>query len=203
MNRPIDLTGNRFGKWTVLEYVGKRHWKCLCDCGTIKDVNADSLRQGRSTSCGCNRHPDLTGKRFGSLTVKDIVLASGGNGSHFKYVCVCDCGNEKVVRSSALKEGRVTSCGCLNGFRKQRKIIYKEITGKEVPSNMSVIFLDNNPNNRDIDNLHLVTHEAYNKMLINGWLNLDKKSKLVALQICETNVLANKILNKCNEREVL
>ena len=60
----IDLTGKRFGRLTVLEMGesryqpnGKRRifWKCKCDCGKIKEVEGASLREGRTTSCGCYR----------------------------------------------------------------------------------------------------------------------------------------------------
>ena len=54
----IDLTGHRFGRWTVLEFAGKTpgglvQWKCRCDCGQISTVQAGSLRRGRTKSCGC------------------------------------------------------------------------------------------------------------------------------------------------------
>lgn len=58
-----DLTGKRFGRYTVIEYVGtkydknggnaKAQWKCKCDCGNIRVVNSASLLLGRSKSCGC------------------------------------------------------------------------------------------------------------------------------------------------------
>lgn len=55
----IDLTGQRFGRWTVIgrgENRKKRvFWTCKCDCGTIKDVASKSLRFGNSKSCGCFR----------------------------------------------------------------------------------------------------------------------------------------------------
>ena len=40
-----DLTGRRFGKLVVLEYVGTNKnrrsiWKCQCDCGIIKNIIA-------------------------------------------------------------------------------------------------------------------------------------------------------------------
>ena len=63
MARPeIMLTpGERFGRWTVLEYAGKisnttwndRLWKCRCDCGTEGIVRQNALRSGQSQSCGC------------------------------------------------------------------------------------------------------------------------------------------------------
>lgn len=53
LRRLIDLTGKRFGHWTVLSYVTRSRWKCQCDCGTILDVIASNLSRGRTKSCGC------------------------------------------------------------------------------------------------------------------------------------------------------
>lgn len=53
--KPIDLTGNRYHRWTVLSYVGRSYWDCLCDCGTKKRVNGFYLTHGISKSCGCYR----------------------------------------------------------------------------------------------------------------------------------------------------
>ena len=52
-----DLTGSKFGKWTVIKYVetAKRRqtfWECKCECGNSKVVSSNSLRNG-SKSCGC------------------------------------------------------------------------------------------------------------------------------------------------------
>ena len=59
---------------------------------------------------------DLTGQRFGRLTViertEDIVYTSGQK--KVAWLCKCDCGNKKIVKSSCLKEGTVQSCGCYN-----------------------------------------------------------------------------------------
>lgn len=53
-----DLTGQRFGKLTVIErceHIGNRPaWKCICDCGNIKFVQAKRLTGGIAISCGCN-----------------------------------------------------------------------------------------------------------------------------------------------------
>lgn len=58
MPKRIDLTGQRFGKLTVLGESSTRrnrkiHWLCRCDCGITKDICGGSLRSGLSTSCGC------------------------------------------------------------------------------------------------------------------------------------------------------
>lgn len=49
----IDLKGQTFGKWYVLEYAGEHYWKCkcLCGCNTIRNIRGDQLRDGKSTSC--------------------------------------------------------------------------------------------------------------------------------------------------------
>lgn len=54
---------------------------------------------------------DLTGKKFGRLTVKEFVRSENGNAS---WKCVCVCGNEKEVLAHNLKRGYVQSCGCLS-----------------------------------------------------------------------------------------
>ena len=58
----IDITGLRFGKWTVISRSDVRgdgeksvvHWHCICDCGNAILVKGVSLRNGSSKSCGCS-----------------------------------------------------------------------------------------------------------------------------------------------------
>jgi hypothetical protein len=56
MNRVIELTGQRFGRMTVLYRSGsKKHyaqWPCVCDCGHTLDVRSDKLQNGHTKSCG-------------------------------------------------------------------------------------------------------------------------------------------------------
>lgn len=56
--RGVDLTGRKFGRWTVLSRIikddGKTAYNVKCDCGNIGQVAPYSLgRKGRSMSCGC------------------------------------------------------------------------------------------------------------------------------------------------------
>lgn len=70
MSELIDLTGQRFGRLTVIgrgtSYVypetfsSKRkkrnkvtRWICRCDCGKTKEITSPALRKGRAKSCGC------------------------------------------------------------------------------------------------------------------------------------------------------
>lgn len=56
-----DLSGRRFGLWTVMERVEKPEhrkqgtfWRCVCDCGQEGIVAASELKYNKSRSCGCN-----------------------------------------------------------------------------------------------------------------------------------------------------
>lgn len=52
-----DITGQRFGRLTVLGYAGchqrRRLWLCKCDCGQSKLAENGNLRSGGTKSCGC------------------------------------------------------------------------------------------------------------------------------------------------------
>lgn len=65
-----DLTGQKFGRWTVLKHVPHKRrlrWLCKCNCGTIKEVNQQSLLSKTSVSCGCYKTDTCT-KHGGSYT---------------------------------------------------------------------------------------------------------------------------------------
>lgn len=57
---------------------------------------------------------DLTGQRYGRLVVferaEDHITESGRKITRWK--CICDCGNETIVRHGGLRSGTTTSCGC-------------------------------------------------------------------------------------------
>lgn len=54
---------------------------------------------------------DLTGQRFGRLTV---IEKNGHLGGELAWECVCDCGNHTTVRGSDIRTGNTRSCGCLH-----------------------------------------------------------------------------------------
>lgn len=57
------------------------------------------------------QYNDLTGKKFGRLTV--IGLDDERSSRRTYFWCKCDCGNIKSVRSDSLLSGKIRSCGCL------------------------------------------------------------------------------------------
>lgn len=128
MGKSIDITGKRYGKLTVLRKTDERDssgcvmWECACDCGTIKNVSTNCLNRGTVKSCGCEqiRLEDLTGKKFGRLTVVELDRYDPKSHST-KWKCVCDCGKEKTVLASCLKSGNTTSCGCYDLEQKSKR----------------------------------------------------------------------------------
>lgn len=71
----IDLTGNHYGRLTVIERgpnAGKEtRWVCECECGTRTLVYGLSLKSGATRSCGClvvesNRARSVTHGMFGT-----------------------------------------------------------------------------------------------------------------------------------------
>ncbi|QQX25935.1 hypothetical protein [Heyndrickxia sporothermodurans] len=115
--------------------VNKRRWLCQCDCGNQLPVITDSLRNGNTKSCGCNKNewiseknsPDLTGKRFSKLKVLRRNLEKTNN-NHTFWECQCDCGNTTVVDSSNLISGNTKSCGCLSPIISKEQCINEMIS---------------------------------------------------------------------------
>lgn len=122
-----NLIGQRFGKLVVKKKVlsnghGAR-WLCECDCGNYCEVDANHLKRNEIQSCGCYRKEqiseynlttkliDLTGQRFGKLT----VLYRGPNkGEQPTWICKCDCGTiTHPIMGGNLRGGMTKSCGCL------------------------------------------------------------------------------------------
>lgn len=61
-----DLTGQCFGRWTVIQYSYKNNnnkhhfWLCECICGNKKNIWSGSLKNGDSKSCGCQNIERIT-----------------------------------------------------------------------------------------------------------------------------------------------
>lgn len=74
----INLIGQVFGKWTVINKSEKRsrnggiYWHCKCDCGKEKDVLSQSLRNGRSLSCG--NHNNIS---KGNVKISELLDEAG------------------------------------------------------------------------------------------------------------------------------
>ncbi len=54
---------------------------------------------------------DLTGQKFGKLTVKERVENDKNGGA--RWLCECECNNKKIISAKHLKSQKIQSCGCL------------------------------------------------------------------------------------------
>lgn len=103
-----DLTGRKFGEWTVLKYLGKSTWLCSCSCGrTLKNIKSTQLKTKQATMCDKCREEqksnniryDLTGEKIGSIEV--IKYIKGGS-----WECRCKCGNILTVKGYNLRKAK-------------------------------------------------------------------------------------------------
>lgn len=148
MGKFKDLTGQRFGKLTVIErttdYIypsgtkGVR-WKCQCDCGKIVEIMTQPLKDGQTKSCGCSKgefislavSDNLIGKKFNHLTV---IQRNGyivhNDRTTLQWLCKCDCGNQVSATAYQLKNDIIKSCGCLTDNIHHKKCC-DDITGQK------------------------------------------------------------------------
>lgn len=60
-----------------------------------------------------DRAIDMVGQRYGRLVVIALDSTGGKHGKR-KWLCLCDCGKQKVVIGWLLRCGHTSSCGCLH-----------------------------------------------------------------------------------------
>ena len=85
-----DLTKLKFGRLTSLNPTSKRAsngsviWKCVCDCGNMKEVPAANLVRGDIKSCGClgKENSSASGKKVGEINVSKNVVSD----THIKLI---------------------------------------------------------------------------------------------------------------------
>ena len=122
MSKAKDLTGQTFGRLTVLRYEKKGEGKqsrrfclCQCSCGNERLIRPSRLTDGSRKSCGCQKkespksEADITGKRINMLTA---VSRAENRGRYVYWLFKCDCGKTKEIRIGTFLRGEVQSCGC-------------------------------------------------------------------------------------------
>ena len=123
----LEKPGQKFGKWTLIKPSNdSRKWVCECECGTIKEVRADSLKAGATLSCGCDTKRlqreakirqgskyDLTGMKFGEWE----ALSYAGDS---QWLCRCKCGKEQKIQTGSLRFGCTKMCkACAEEYIRQ------------------------------------------------------------------------------------
>lgn len=156
ISRPKDLSymiGKKFGNLTVIQRTEnhitpsgqkKAMFICKCDCGNYKTVSSQSLKTGRTKSCGCLPTKtrgsglfDLTGKRFGKLVVIERAedykyITKNKETMQPRWLCKCDCGNITIAQGGNLRNGNTTNCGCERRKSKSETIITEFLTENKI-----------------------------------------------------------------------
>ena len=128
-----DLTGQVFGKLTVVSFAGykifnngarKAQWLCLCECGNTIIIFAEKLKAKirKITSCGCD-YKGINCKHFKDLTketlpngikaIRFLFMKEINKQTKSVWLFKCHCGNEFEANGIDVIRGDTSSCGCL------------------------------------------------------------------------------------------
>lgn len=105
MSKRLNLIGQRFERLTVIEFASVKnkgtYWKCLCDCGNEKIISGNSLKGGKTKSCGClnfegnRRTHGMCGTKFYNTWLNMKQRCNNPNSTKYKIygkrgIKVCD-----------------------------------------------------------------------------------------------------------------
>ena len=117
------------------------YYVCKCKCGNVKSIALSSLLRGVTKSCGClkkesDKPNDLTDIVFGKLKVRCLDEERTAQTHRGYWICDCECGGSKSIRSDALLSGKTTSCGCVLAASRHRPntAIMNDLTDREFGS---------------------------------------------------------------------
>lgn len=64
---------------------------------------------------------DISGLKFGKLTVLHYIYSIRAVSLTNYYRCLCECGNETTVTTQNLRSGNTRSCGCIKKTKNQKE----------------------------------------------------------------------------------
>lgn len=108
---------------------------------------------------------DLTGQKFGELTVLKFAYTKG----HSYWECLCSCGNKIIVPSNSLKTGNTKSCGCLNHKSSHKSLIgqkFNKLTVLELHHKEKLISKNGKQNGYEY--FYLCECECGKKIIVNS-----------------------------------
>ncbi len=121
----------KFGKPMQIRDFNCRHGYHDVSISLIKEVWGTFNNMKEYVGLDSKRHEkkldDLTGRKYGYLTVLDLFRDSKHN-RDVVWRCECECGNEKFVTTNSLLNNKNISCGCHDG-KPQRSPVY-DMVGK-------------------------------------------------------------------------
>lgn len=165
--KAIDLTGQRFGKLTVIEKNGKKGkdsaWLCICKCGNKCVVSTTNLKNGHSSSCGCLRKENIRQRAtFHGLSFTPLYYIWGA----MMQRCTnprCKAYQHYGARGIKICEDWRNFKSFYNwaipaGYREGLSIERIDVNGDYCPQNCKWIYRAEQQKNKR--NNHLITHEG-------------------------------------------
>lgn len=161
MGRFQDLTGNKYGRLTVINRDTTRkgvYWNCLCECGNYCSIHRRDIVRGSTKSCGClskevahnkiikinTKHND-SGTRLYSIYLGMIDRCRRKNNHAYKYyggrgIKVCD---EWLENYLVFKEWAIN-----NGYQNNLTIDRINVNGNYEPDNCRWITIQDQQRNK-------------------------------------------------------
>lgn len=168
MSRFIDLTGQRFGRLTVLNrskdnVYGEAAWYCLCDCGRSAIVRSSYLRSGWTKSCGCisKEVTSMRSKKYNSFRVVGNIA----------FVQLSNTEEEMCVDLNVWEHGASNYCWCLNGYGyasayiydKRKRMVFHNYAFPDCPPGKCVDHKNGNRIDNRRENIRFVTIQQNNQ----------------------------------------
>jgi len=174
----VDLTGNVYGKLTVIDFSQRKHgrayWNCICTCGNKKIVQGYDLTSGHTKSCGCLRKIDGKEPRYRHGKVHTRLYRIWGN-----MKSRCDNPNSKYYKDyggrgiSYCKEWAdfvlFEEWALTNGYKDNLTIDRINNNGNYEPSNCRWIDIKSQQRNRRSNHLLTFNGETH---CINEWAEI-------------------------------
>lgn len=191
MIKPLNISGNRFGRLVAIEIDHKKrytyptywlttiYWKCKCDCGNETIVPSKHLQSGRTVSCGCAAKENAKTHGLSNMNVYRIWSSMKSRSlnkkvlSNLKLKCYADVGIsedwlsfENFYRDMGNPPSREYEIDRINPWGNYEKINCRWVTHSE---NML-----NQRRNRETYSIYkelkpIIPYKLFRRRLLEGW----------------------------------
>ena len=162
MRQSIDLTGDRYGKLTVLGKDNKRtkidnrgkqvnYWLCKCDCGEIESVSIGSIRRKTNNKTKCNK---CSRKELYKKRRKGFIIETANR--HHPAYKMWKSIRSRVKSQKAYKNKNIQVCKEWDDFWN----FAKWYDNQEIPENPEIDRIDNN-GNYEPSNCQILSHDEH------------------------------------------